>query len=306
LLETNAMMDRCATARQDGEFVTIEYGGRTYRFVDPEIPQDPIYYIRKTGAFYEPEMLDDMRGRLKSGDLVVDVGANIGNHALFIAGACECDVVAIEPYQQTFNILRKNININDLANKIVAINVAIGDASGYAETMIGTPVDYGRLAFIRSDELSTVRMQRLDDLDLARPPRLVKIDVEGGEMAVLRGAEQLLRTFDILVYVEALSEQAYGEVFTFLDRLGYRAITFFAPAMFLFAKPGDALFASEGSAPGSDLGRLCMRYHAEIDGAKAKARRFRDSAAYQVGFVITAPFKLLGDLFKRWRGGFRE
>lgn len=279
----------------------IEYNDRVYRFIYPEIPQNSFHFICKTGTFYEIEMLEDMHKRLKRGDLTIDVGANIGNHTVFMAGICGCDVIALEAFPQTFQILNRNVDINQLGETVTTLNVAAGAMTGYGEARLAAPNNYGQITIQYTCAETEIRVCRLDDLEMPRAPRLIKIDVEGGELEVLRGAKTLISRSYVLIYVETLHEQAFDEVSAFLGSLGYHVIAFFGPAMFLFAKAGDPMFESQDEAPGSALARLCMHHHAEIEVARAKARRFRDSAAYQVGFAVTAPFKLLAALFKRWR-----
>ncbi|HPD33893.1 MAG TPA: FkbM family methyltransferase, partial [Candidatus Kapabacteria bacterium] len=71
-------------------------------------------YIQKSiinnRTFYEYDMLKDIFESLLPGDVVIDVGANIGNHSMFIGKFCNPEkVYSFEPFQYTFDILKKNI-----------------------------------------------------------------------------------------------------------------------------------------------------------------------------------------------------
>ena len=87
-----------------------------------------------TGDWYcglrEYEDMGFLLHALQSGDLFVDVGANIGSYSI-LAGACEgVKVIAFEPVPQTFSWLQKNIKINALENRIEAMNIGLAEQKG--------------------------------------------------------------------------------------------------------------------------------------------------------------------------------
>ncbi|MCB0577555.1 MAG: FkbM family methyltransferase [Saprospiraceae bacterium] len=127
---------------------------------------------------------------LRPEDLFADIGANIGSYTVLAGGVANCRVFSAEPVPATFNHLQDNVLINHLSEKVQLCNAGIG-----AET--------GRLSFTRSldttnhvavaGEKDTIEVPvTLLDEAIGETPRLIKIDVEGFEMAVLQGAKRIL------------------------------------------------------------------------------------------------------------------
>jgi FkbM family methyltransferase len=142
--------------------------------------------------------------RLAPGDVCVDVGANIGYYTLLasrIVGA-RGHVYALEPAPATYAELRDNLELNGVTN-VTAIEVAAGADDGSGALYAGPPGNTGQASMqvptgtlgASIDERTDVTVRRLASVvaDVHRPRlRLVKIDVEGAEFAVLRGLEPLL------------------------------------------------------------------------------------------------------------------
>lgn len=153
-----------------------------------------------TGNWYngllEPAEMSFALHALRPGDLFVDVGANVGVYSIMAAGAVGADVVAVEPVPLSFERLEMNIRLNDLRN-IEARRVGLSDAPGRLAFTTGrdcmnrvaTPEDGGGLV--------EVEVTTLDRLNGKRVPALVKIDVEGHELAVLNGARKVLASPDL-------------------------------------------------------------------------------------------------------------
>ncbi|KAF0244315.1 MAG: FkbM family [Planctomycetota bacterium] len=129
---------------------------------------------------------------LRPGDRFVDVGANAGYYTILAASIVgpSGSVESFEPGLPALARLRENVALNGLGNVRVH-ECALSDASGPApfvhdrdtENRLATPADAGAV---------TVAASRLDEVIGEAPCALVKIDVEGAEMRVLRGAEAML------------------------------------------------------------------------------------------------------------------
>lgn len=157
------------------------------------IPQD----IYLTGEF-ESTTSTIVKRLLKLGDKAVDIGANIGWFTLLFA-QCVGDtgqVYSFEPVPKLQTVLKKNLALNSF-HQITLGNVALSDHNGQARFYVG-PEDNTGLSSLRvprgSTESFEVELRRFDDIfkedsNIA----LVKIDVEGAELAVLRGMEDYLR-----------------------------------------------------------------------------------------------------------------
>lgn len=149
---------------------------------------------------YEPEVRAEIRRRLRPGDVAIDVGANVGWHTLLMASRVGAAgrVFAVEPNATTRQRLEHAIAVNKLAHVHVEPR-AMADREGpraFAAPAAGHMWDgTGRLA--NDGEHDTVDCTTLDAFTAERDINrvaLIKIDVEGWEPAVLRGASRVLRT----------------------------------------------------------------------------------------------------------------
>jgi FkbM family methyltransferase len=143
---------------------------------------------------------------LRADDLFLDVGANAGLYSVWVSGITGARVIAFEPVPATFNLLTKNIRLNDLTDLITAYQTAVGSESSYA-TMTASE---GGLDHIVADGSggTTVRVEvkRLDDVTAGLHPKAIKIDVEGFELAVLTGAKKLLEDKSLSAIVIELQD----------------------------------------------------------------------------------------------------
>jgi FkbM family methyltransferase len=175
------------------------------------------------GEWAEAE-LDLLSQVLKPGDIVLDVGANIGTHTVPLArkvgetGA----VVAFEPQRLTFQFLCGNIALNALTN-VLCHNVVVSDAAGQAIIPALDPTiewNFGSLTSEGHKEGERVQAIRIDDLKLARC-NLIKIDVEGAEIRVLHGARATIKARRPVLFVENNTEQGSPAILKALDQLEY-------------------------------------------------------------------------------------
>jgi FkbM family methyltransferase len=172
-------------------------------------------------------------------EVVFDIGANVGWYAVNLARVVSPRggrVYAFEPIPTTFSSLQRNIALNNLAHAITAEPIALGDAPGNADFFV--PRVTGSVAASRRQILTTednarigARVETVDDvasrLNLSRLD-LVKCDVEGGELMMLRGAQRTIDRFRPVLFLEMLRKwsRAYDyhpdDIIAFLARLGYR------------------------------------------------------------------------------------
>lgn len=143
---------------------------------------------------------------IKPGDVVLDVGANVGTVTLPFAHRVgpQGRVYAFEPQRIVFQHLCANIALNGLFN-VDARCAAVGAATGVAHILDVSPdriknAGAARISHETGD--AAVPLIKLDDLDLPRCS-LIKIDVEGMEAQVLAGADNLVERHQPIVYFEA-------------------------------------------------------------------------------------------------------
>lgn len=132
---------------------------------------------------------------LRPGDLFLDVGANVGSYTVLAGKAVGADVVSVEPVQTTFVRLLDNIRLNGIETSVDALEVCLGGEPGTVRMTVDTDTVnrvVGADDGAAGRETRDVPQMRLDDALRGRVPTVAKIDVEGYEPEVLRGAEATL------------------------------------------------------------------------------------------------------------------
>lgn len=168
-----------------------------------------VYMTRALALYgeYCPDEAALLRQLVKPGETVIEVGANMGTHTISLARACAPGLLhAFEPQRRVFQVLCANLALNDIAN-VVAYPDASGEAAGFAsipEINYSVTGNFGGVSLTETSEWSdsrTVRVTPIDALPL-EACHLIKVDVEGWETAVLKGAEQTIARYRPLLYVE--------------------------------------------------------------------------------------------------------
>jgi FkbM family methyltransferase len=198
--------------------------------------------IKATGHWC-PAEVEAMAALIRPGATVFDVGANFGFHTLafsrFVGPAGK--VFAFEPQRLVWQSLVGSLALNWVRN-VHALNVAVGDRSGEIQV---PPISYqshnniGAVSLrdgwqgsqevaVLEEAAEAVPAIRLDDANIGACD-LIKIDVEGMEMAVLSGAAGLIRSLRPVCYVEFHTDK--DAIVAFFAELGYR--------LFLHAIPGN-------------------------------------------------------------------
>ncbi len=147
---------------------------------------------------------------LRPGDLFVDVGANAGSYTLLAAGWCGATVVAVEPSADAFARLETNVRSNGLDTRVELHRCAVVDrnASVLFRTDSDTTNHIVRDPEAEQGEIVEVPLRTLDDVLGERSPALMKIDVEGEELSVLRGASRVLRDGNLRAVLVETPEHA--------------------------------------------------------------------------------------------------
>lgn len=156
---------------------------------------------------------------------VLDVGANIGNHACWFASRFS-HVVCVEPGKVASLILEANLAASD-AHNVTLHRCALGDreAIGHLERVSATNLGSSVVTEVDEIEEGEFRIVRGDDLWATSSPdaplELVKIDVEGAEASVIRGLTGVLSRYQPIVCVEVLDESRWHTVRALLESAGY-------------------------------------------------------------------------------------
>jgi FkbM family methyltransferase len=132
---------------------------------------------------------------LRRDDVFFDVGANVGSYTLLASGTCGARSVSMEPVPSTFNILSKNIALNQLQGKVKLINSAVGAAPGNINFSANEDTTNHVIAGNESaNNAVSVPVITIDSLLTSQQPALIKIDVEGFETEVIKGMAATLKT----------------------------------------------------------------------------------------------------------------
>jgi len=148
---------------------------------------------------FEPNVRREILSILKPGDLFLDIGANVGFFSLLAAKAVgpEGKVYAFEPAPKARTALRRNLALNHIQN-VMVVAAALSDGPGRAALFLDARNNSGASSLNRSPHSGESVEVELDTYDRfasqnALPvPALVKLDVEGAEVKVLRGMQALL------------------------------------------------------------------------------------------------------------------
>jgi FkbM family methyltransferase len=177
--------------------------------------------VRQTRAFYEMEMLLDVRSRLFFGKCAVDVGAHVGNHSVFFALALGMRTVAFEPNPDSFALLEANIAAHGLAGTCELHKAGVGRQNGRARLVLDETGKNSSAARLEDDDAGDVEIVTLDEsLRGERRVDVIKIDVEGWESSVLEGASEIIARHRPILYVETL-ESNFAPVRQFLGAMRY-------------------------------------------------------------------------------------
>jgi FkbM family methyltransferase len=150
----------------------------------------------------EPDTIKWLDENMKASDVLYDIGANVGAYSLYAAQVHGTRVMAFEPSPSTFHVLLENIHLNRLGDKIKPFNIPLSSSTElkefkYATLSSGAASHAGLEASEGGSYIGQpVFTLSLDDLVLkykVERPTFMKIDVDGHELDILKGAREILR-----------------------------------------------------------------------------------------------------------------
>jgi FkbM family methyltransferase len=149
-----------------------------------------------TGNWYcglhESDEMGFLLHLLRPSDHFVDIGANVGSYTILGAGAVGARTTSVEPIPATFEYLRRNVAHNRLDDRVRCWCGGISDRTGHLQFTTSLDTVNHVLADGESGIAQEIPVTTLDDLVRDDVPTLIKIDVEGHEHAILKGATQVL------------------------------------------------------------------------------------------------------------------
>lgn len=214
-------------------------------------PDDHIVQeIARAGSFYESDLLEHLASVGPRGGVYVDVGANIGNHTVYFARFLADRVIAVEANPDVVPVLRTNVERNQPAVvEVVACAAGAATAEGVLVVPPGMEHNVGAWEVHAAGTGGPgggvrIPIRALDDVLgelLLEDERvsLVKIDVEGMEGAVLRGATRILAAHRPVLVVEMKDDEVLSAVSKLLRPFGYRVTGRFCWTPTYVLHPGD-------------------------------------------------------------------
>ena len=180
----------------------LKHNGQEYHFF---CPNRVTHWRAETFFTKEPETIEWM-DTFERGEVLFDIGANIGLYSLYAAKK-GVRVVSFEPESQNYALLNKNIHLNQASDHVLCLNIALSDCdsfdylyipklhAGESSNNFGEARDWKHRSFNPSFKQGVLCFS-LDSFLLQFPnyfPTHIKIDVDGIESKIIQGAEKTLR-----------------------------------------------------------------------------------------------------------------
>lgn len=195
------------------KIVTINHKGRAF---DMYVPFGDIDYIQRhliaRRDFYESRFLADLAARkvVAQGGVIIDAGANIGNHSVFFGSFFKPKrLYCFEPQPMVHETLLRNLEINLDKVDIRTHQAMLGGTSGTGEVSVYKQGNIGGAAFAAAEDGDTP-MVTLDDTILKGDVgkiSFIKMDVEGFQDDVLKGASNILTKSRPPLWIEVLRSE---------------------------------------------------------------------------------------------------
>jgi FkbM family methyltransferase len=212
----------------------VQHEGKTISYLTPNT-----FLKWRVDTLYtkEPCTLEWIAG-FGAGEVLVDVGANVGMYTVWAAMTRGARVFAFEPESQNYALLNRNLMLNGLGGSVKAYCMALSDSAGFSELhlavldaggschQLGEKVDFNHRP-AQPKFSQGCQSARLDDLvrdGVVPAPQHIKIDVDGFEPKVIAGAAQVLRapqTRSLLIEVNQ-NLPDHMQMVAELNALGFR------------------------------------------------------------------------------------
>ncbi len=216
---------------------SIADGERCYRF---ECRCEEELYRARTMLEKEPGTIRWIGNDLRPGDVFYDIGANVGIYTIYAAARLGSSghVYAFEPHAPSFQSLMRNIALNGLRDRTSALSCALHSkdrfldfnyrtlSAGTSDSQLGARRTAKQKPFKpKAIELKQgIRVDTLLRRQVIRPPNLVKLDVDGNELPVLKGMSALLQSSDAPRAIQLETNPRFPETARFLEDCGYALV----------------------------------------------------------------------------------
>lgn len=210
------------------------------------------------------------RFEVKPNYIVIDVGAHIGSYTIKVGRTVgpEGKVIAIEPHPVNYEALLQNVAINRLSN-VIPVRVCLCNTLGYMKLYLASSSDRHSIVHQKSNQYMEVPSFTLDELlkrlDISHVD-IIKIDVEGAELDVLKGSEQSLKKIEKIIVSTYHYADEVHEIAEYLMKQGFRI---------------------------RKITRYCTLLDSVYGGCSALAYWFRKDIRFFVKYIILRTFVLM-------------
>lgn len=179
----------------------------------------------------EAEQTETMLAEFSAGKVFFDIGANIGYYSILASKLVgeKGAVVAFEPVISNLTFLHRHVELNNAKN-VRVLSFALSDKQSIASFSLGQNSAMGHLSENgKGENLVYVPTVSLDEIaaKMNLMPDVMKIDVEGAEMDVFAGAENVLRTAKPTIFLSTHSPELRRDCLEFLQNRGYEVKSMF-------------------------------------------------------------------------------
>lgn len=189
--------------------ICLEFPNQTRILVSPRM-KGAAHFIAP--RLFEFEDMAFVMHFLRQGELFADVGANVGAFTVLAAGVAGAKAVCFEPSRETFEMLSRNVRLNNLSDRVRPVNAVVGRTAGSVKFSSGLGTENHVASTAEAGNSVTVPMTALDQELATNPATLIKVDVEGFETEVFGGAEGTLKnkTLQAIIVERNGSGNRYG------------------------------------------------------------------------------------------------
>jgi len=148
---------------------------------------------------------------LRPNDIFVDIGANVGSYTVLASAEIGAKTISVEPALIAYKYLIENVCINNINGLVETFNICLGSTTSRINFTKSLDT-VNHVAVGEEGDVIEVPINRLDDILAGESPILLKIDVEGYELEVLRGANKTLSSLNLKALIVELngSGSKYG------------------------------------------------------------------------------------------------
>jgi len=222
LLSEDALLNALSSNKEIQ--TTIRYEVASY-LIESISKNDHIFQLlKKSGTFYELVLLEAIKKRNLNG-IYIDIGANIGNHAIFFANHCPATkVYCVEASPEISKVLYTNCTNNIKETPVVLLNFAITRRSG---SVFLSNIDSNNVGMTKISEAPTMTKVQATTIDHCFSEEetkiaVIKIDVEGAEHDAILGGLNIIKTHKPLITAECHTEKDFDKIHNILKKLGYK------------------------------------------------------------------------------------